>query len=71
MSDEAILRFWTLIACVGYFLDEQRSSQEALQTWGDVRRAIQKEHQHNLVSWLESQFQAGTTAQQICTQLAL
>jgi len=43
VSAEAIVRFWTLVACVGYFLDEQRVAQEALATWGDARRAIQKE----------------------------
>jgi len=71
MSAEAILRFWTLIACLSCFLDEQRASQEALSTWGDARRAIQREHQSNLLSWLETQFKAGFTAQQIEAQLAL
>ena len=71
MSAEAIVRFWTLIACIGYFLDEQRVAQESLTTWGEARRAIQKEQQHNLLRWLESQFAAGLTAQQIGAQLAL
>jgi len=71
MSDQAILRFWTLVACVSYFLDEQRAAQNTLQTWGEARRAIQREHQRNLVSWIGHQFQSGATAQQICAQLAL
>jgi hypothetical protein len=71
MSAEAIVRFWTLVACLGYFLDEQRVAQEAAATWGDARRAIQKEQQHNLLRWLESQFTAGLTAEQIAAQLAL
>lgn len=71
MSAEAIVRFWTLIACLGYFLDEQKASQDSLLTWGDVRRALQKEHQHNLLAWLVSQFNAGLSAEQIGTQLAL
>ena len=71
MSAEAIVRFWTLIACIGYFLDEQRVAQEALTTWGEARRAIQNEQQHNLLRWLECQFAAGLTAQQIAAQLAL
>lgn len=70
-SAEAILRFWTLIACLSCFLDEQRATQENLSTWGDARRAIQREHQANLLSWLEAQFKAGFTAQQIEAQLAL
>jgi hypothetical protein len=71
MGAEAILRFWTLIACLSCFLDEQRVTQETLSSWGDARRAIQKEHQSNLLSWLEAQFKAGCTAQQIEAQLAL
>jgi len=71
MKAEAILRFWTLIACLSCFLDEQRSAQEGIATWGDARRAIQREHQRNLLGWLEGQFQAGLTAQQVGAQLAL
>jgi len=32
VSAEAILRFWTLIACLCCFLDEQRSAQQHLAT---------------------------------------
>jgi hypothetical protein len=71
MSDQAILRFWTLVACLGYFLDEQRAAQNTLQTWGDARRAIHEEHQRHLVSWIGHLFESGATAQQICAQLAL
>lgn len=71
MSAEAILRFWTLIACLGYFLDEQKALRPDCSTWGDVRRALQKEHQHNLLSWLQAQFQAGLSAEQVGTQLAI
>ncbi|NCP15500.1 transposase [bacterium] len=71
MSVEAILRFWTLIACLSCFLDEQRAGQDRLATWGDARHAVQDEHQHNLLDWLLSQFQAGLTQQQISVQLAL
>jgi hypothetical protein len=71
MSAEAILRFWTLIACLSCFLDEQRATQDDLATWGDARRAMQQEHQRNLLTWLETQFQAGLTTQQIGTRLTL
>jgi hypothetical protein len=71
MSAEAIVRFWTLIACLGYFLDEHKATQDALLTWGDVRRALQKEHQRNLLVWLASQFNAGLSADQIGARLAL
>jgi hypothetical protein len=71
MSAEAVLRFWTLIACLGYFLDEQKALRSDCATWGDVRRALQKEHQHNLLTWLQGQFQAGLSAEQVGTQLAI
>lgn len=71
MSAQALVRFWTLIACLGYFLDEQKALRPDCSTWGDVRRALQKEHQHNLLIWLEGQFTAGLSVQQIGTQLAI
>lgn len=71
MSAEAIVRFWTLIACLGYFLDEQKALRSDCTTWGEVRRALQKEHQHNLLAWLEGQFKAGLSVEQIATQLAI
>ncbi len=71
ITAEAILRFWTLIACLACFLEEQRAAHDHLATWGDARRAIQQEHQQNLLSWLQAQFQAGLTPQQIGIQLSL
>jgi hypothetical protein len=71
ISAEAIVRFWTLIACLGYFLDEQKALRADCTTWGEVRRALQKEHQHNLLAWLEGQFKAGLSVEQIATQLAI
>jgi hypothetical protein len=71
MSATALVRFWTLIACLGYFLDEQKALRPDCSTWGDVRRALQKEHQNNLLFWLEGQFMTGLSVQQIGTQLAI
>ena len=71
MSAQAIIRFWTLIACLGYFLDEQKALYPDCSTWGDVRRALQTEHQHNLLNWLQGQFNAGLSVKQIGTQLAI
>ena len=75
MSATAIVRFWTLVACLAYFLDKQRASLQAERpgepiTWGDARRTIQAEHQRNLLVWLEDQFRSGITAGQLCTRLA-
>jgi hypothetical protein len=72
MTAQAILRFWTLTAGLLCFLDEQRAHAQNQQlTCGDVRRAIQKDHQLNLLRWLEVRFQAGCSVEQIRIQLAL
>ncbi|MGC9025789.1 MAG: transposase [Chloroflexia bacterium] len=75
LSATAIVRFWTLVSCLAYFLDKQRASLQAERpgehvTWGDARRAIQAEHQRNLLVWLEDQFRSGVTAGQLCACLA-
>ncbi|GIK38053.1 MAG: hypothetical protein BroJett011_18860 [Chloroflexota bacterium] len=71
MKAEAILRFWTLVACLGYFLDEQKALRSDCSTWGEVRRSLQKEHQVNLLAWLQAQFKTGLSVAQITTQLAI
>lgn len=74
-SAEAVVRYWTLIACLGCFLDEQRGQEEAAGgrrhvTWGDVRRDLQSQHCRNLLTWLEQQFRAGSTAAALYERLA-
>ena len=72
MSAKAVLRFWTLIACLMCFLEEQRSlTPEQNLTCGDVRHNIQYEHRLNFLHWLESQFKNGHSIQHLCNQLAL
>jgi hypothetical protein len=72
MTAQAILRFWTLIACLMCFLDEQRNnSVPQLNTCGDARRKIQADHRRNLLIWLKEQFQAGCSIEQLSVQLAL
>lgn len=71
MSAEAIVRFWTLIAALGYFLDQQKAHRPECATWGDVRRALQKEHQRHLLAWLQAQFNAGLSVDQVGCQLAI
>ncbi len=75
MSTTAIVRFWTLVSCLAYFLDRQRVTLQTKQpgeriTWGDARRALQLEHQQNLLAWLEGQFRSGVTSDQLGVQLA-
>jgi len=74
MSATAIVRFWTLVACLACFLDEHRAclqTQRARKhlTLGDARRDLQAQHQRNLLAWLEEQFRSGATADQLAAYL--
>jgi hypothetical protein len=72
MTRQAILRFWTLTACLLCFLEEQRAkATEPALTCGDIRRRVQDDHRRNLLLWLSSCFQDGLSVDQICFQLAL
>jgi hypothetical protein len=72
MTSQAVLRFWTLIACLLYFLEEQRAGQDLPHfTCGDARRKLQEQQRLNLLLWLKDQFQANTSIEQISAQLAL
>ena len=72
MTANAIIRFWTLTACLLCFLEEQRAlSLRPGLTCGDIRRRIQEEHRRNLLYWLQAQFQAGVSIDQLGIQLAL
>ena len=72
MSAQAIVRFWTLVACLMCFLEEQRASADDPElTCGDVRRSIQGDHRLNLLHWLFDQIQAGASLDDITSQLAL
>ena len=72
MTRQAILRFWTLAACLFSFLDEQRAAaRDPVLTCGDVRRNLQRQHQRNLLEWLALNLQEGHSVDQICLQLAL
>jgi len=69
MTSQAILRFWTLTACLMAFLEEQRALSPG--TCGHARRSLQQNHQKNLLYWLESRFKTGDSIDQIFMQLAL
>jgi len=76
MSATAIVRFWTLLSCLVCFLDERRAALQTQSpdehfTLGDVRQALQAEHQRNLLTWLEEQFRSGVTASQLGAQLTV
>jgi len=72
MTQQAVLRLWTLTACLLCFLEEQRMpSEDQAVTCGDVRRKIQNEHRQNLLLWLETRFRDGLSVEQVSYQLAL
>jgi hypothetical protein len=71
MTQQAVLRFWTLTACLLCFLEEQRHLEDQTETCGDVRRKIQNDHRQNLLLWLETRFRDGLSVEQIRCQLAL
>ena len=72
MTAQAVLRFWTLLSCLLFFLEEQRTQpDQLLLTCGDARRKLQEQHRLNLLLWLKEQFQANSSIEQIATQLAL
>ena len=72
MSAQAILRFWTLTACLICFLEEQRALAPDRQiTCGDVRRHIQEDHRLNLLHWMQDRFNAGCSVEEISILLAL
>jgi hypothetical protein len=72
MTQQAVLRFWTLTACLLCFLEEQRmQAEDRTITCGEVRRKIQKDHRHNLLLWLETRFREDLSLEQIRCQLAL
>jgi hypothetical protein len=71
MTRQAVLRFWTLTACLLYFLETQRARTPTPLTCGDIRRRIQHEHRRNLLTWLATRFRDGLSVDQIACQLAL
>lgn len=76
MTANAIIRFWTLAACLACFLDEQRAlAQEAAvpraMTRGEMRRRVQGEHQLNLLSWIAEQFHEGISPAEVKTSLSI
>ena len=72
MTRQGVLCFWTLTACLQCFLEEQRSQEADLAlTCGEVRRLLQQEHRRNLLRWLKTRFQEGSSVDSICSQLAL
>jgi len=72
MTAQAILRFWTLIACLMFFLEEQRALDQAQAlTCGDVRRNLQHQHRLNLLLWLQERFKEGYSVDQLCAHLSL
>lgn len=74
MRSVAVERFWTLVFCLGYFLDEQLDKLQAVQpqvrvTWGDARRSLKHTQQLNLLIWLQKRFQDADSPQDLYDRL--
>jgi hypothetical protein len=66
ISAQAILRFWTLIACLMCFLEELRAADpKVFLTCGEVRRNIQHQHRLYLLCWLRNRFIDGYSIDQL------
>lgn len=74
MTDRAIVRYWTFAACAYLFLDERRAVMTQTQarhiTLGEARQDVQKDHQLNLLHWLQTEFQNGRTPIQLQARFA-
>lgn len=75
MSATAIDRFWMLVSCLAYSLNEHRARLQEERpgthvTLGDAHRDIRAEHQRNLLLWLEERFQSSITTGQFYARLS-
>ncbi len=74
MSATAILRFWTLVSAAYLYLDEQRAylrdEWRCHVTIGQARREVQRRHWQLLLNWLQEQFLAGVSPEQLFLLLA-
>jgi hypothetical protein len=76
MSAVGLVGFWTLVALLGAFLDEQRylltqAEPARHYSWGECRNELQSQHRRNLLEWLEQQFWQGTDTHTLATYLGL
>lgn len=69
LSDRAIVRFWTLVACAAAFLDEVRATQEerrgVLASRGEARRLLQRQQRKQLLVWLSRRLQRGAKLREL------
>ncbi len=74
MTASALVRFWTLVLAAYAFLEEEQARlQQARQahiTIGETRGEVQRVHQRHLLRWLQTQFQAGGTPEELLDALA-
>ena len=82
MARQAIVRFWTLLACTYLYLDEQHARlvrTDEHVTLGQARQPVladwpeetQKTHLLTMPAWLQRQFQTGVTPHQVQALLAV
>ncbi len=59
LHDQAILRIWTLACCAYRFLATIQATHPTHISIGQCRRSVRDEHQRALLIWLQQQFAAG------------
>lgn len=74
MTATALRRFWTLVFAAYAFLEEQQARAQAASgthtTIGEARRTVQRDQQRLLLTWLQEQFRAGATPDELDGHLA-
>lgn len=72
-SAQAIVRFWALGLCLYQYLDEQRlrlqQERQRHVSLGEARAWVRQQHADLLIEWLQAQFMAGASLEQLRHQL--
>jgi hypothetical protein len=76
MSAVGVVGFWTVLALLGSFLDEQRyllneAEPDRHYSWGECRNKVQNQHRRNLLEWLDQQFRQGLDSSALAIYLGL
>ncbi len=74
LTATALRRFWTLGFAAYALPEEQQARAQAASgthaTIGDVRRTVRRDQQRLLLAWLQEQFRAGATPDEVDDRLA-
>jgi hypothetical protein len=75
MSTQASVRFWTLVLAPSTFFCEAERAHLAVPeqrhvTLGQARRTVQAPHRPPLLGWIDAQFHAGATPDDLALRRA-